>query len=360
MRPAQSLAGRKRKSPFAEKCSAPQRGLHTVHTASGSCGKSVCSEEGGSACQRLGCTGKAAKGNVDLAHAADNMQRAERHRLLAPQCAASAADANAPSTAELPPCSTAKHSSGIRGPSQESCGQQAGSVSLLSQAADLSLSLPSGRSQEGAAGPGDHCQSQGQRALPEAANRSHIVEQLLGAEPGAGCAMESRPAQLAADRSGRVQVKEEALESPGAVQQSGSMAQRPSKPEPDEPAATPSSPEPEATPARPRQAQASPPRRTPGTGGFTLPWPASDAQALVLASAARMDRLREGRAPVLPAQRGHTEQHAFQHRLDGEPCEAPGDEAERFPREMEISTGECIPPARPTMQSWLCPKGQAC
>ena len=343
MRPAQSLAGRKRKSPFAEKCSAPQRELHTGHTASGSCGKSVCSEEGGSACQRLGCTDKAAKGDVDLAHATDSMQRAERHRQLAPQCAASAAsaaDAKALTTAELPPCSTAKHSSGIRGPSQESCGEQAGSVSLLTQAADLPPALPSGRSQEYAAGPGDHCQSQEQRALPEAANRSHRVEQVHGAEPGAGCAMESCPAQLAADRSGRVQVKEEALESPGAAQQSGSMAERPSRPEPDKPAATPSSPEPEATPARPRQAQASPPRRTPGTGGFTLPWPASDAQALVLASAARMDRLREGRAPVLPAQPGQTEQHAFQHRLDGEPCEAPGDEAERFLREMEISTGD--------------------
>ena len=346
MRPTQGLAGRKRKSPCAEECSAPHSGLHTLDSASGSGGRSVCSEEGGSACQHLGRTGKAAKGGADLAHAADSMQQAEQHGRHLPQCAASAAFWALTTAAELPPCCTGKHSSGIRGPSQEACSEQACSASQLSQAANLPLSLPSGRSQKGAAGPNDPCQSQGQRDLPEAANHSHGVEQLPSAEPGAGCAMESCPALLAADRSGGVRVKEEPLESPGGVQQwqqSSSTAERPSRPEPDKPAAAPSSAEPEATPARPRQAQGPPLQRTPGTGGFTLPWPASDAQALVLASAARMAGLREGRARVLPAQRGRTEQHTFQHKLDGELYKVAGDKPEHFLREMQISTGECIP-----------------
>ena len=158
--------------------------------------------------------------------------------------------------------------------------------------------------------------------------------------------MEGCPAQLAADRSGRVQVKEEPLNSLGEVQkrqQPSSTAERPSRPEPDELAAMRRGTEPEAASARPRQAQGSPLQRTPGTGGFTLPWPASDAQALVLASAARMDRLREERALVLPAQLGRTEQHALQLRLIGELREAPGDKPRRFMREMQTSPAQCTP-----------------
>lgn len=346
VRPPQSLAGRKRKSPFDEECSAPQSGLHTLQAASGSGGRSVRSEEGGSARQRLRSTGKAAVGTTDLAPAADSMQRAEQHMRHLPQCAASAAAAQALTAAELAPCCIAKHSSGVRGPSQEACHEQAGNASQPSQAADLLLPPPSACSQTGAAGLDNRCQAQRQRDLPEAAKRSLGVEQLLGAEQGAGCAMEGCPAQLAADRSGRVQVKEEPLNSLGEVQkrqQPSSTAERPSRPEPDELAAMRRGTEPEAASARPRQAQGSPLQRTPGTGGFTLPWPASDAQALVLASAARMDRLREERALVLPAQLGRTEQHALQLRLNGELREAPGDKPRRFMREMQTSPAQCTP-----------------
>ena len=141
-------------------------------------------------------------------------------------------------------------------------------------------------------------------------------------------------------------MKEEPLDSPGEVQQwqqSSSTAKRPSRPEPDTLAAAPSRPEPEATPARLWQAPRPPLQRTPGTGGFTLPWPASDAQALVLASAARMDRLRGEHARVLPGQSGRTEQCAFQHRLDGELCKAPGDKPDHSLWELQISTRECTP-----------------